>query len=149
MGKEWIKLSKLWTNSIWAVNTATAENRSVVVTRMQVYNGFKTFLQMSYHHMSTHTLTCMHKDSHKHIHAHTNTNTHMHTNTQDVKGVHTSTALLYTHTHHYCRASDRVKCYCLPLQCYIIIYHNMYACLFVCCQWMLACLLASMVLKEN
>ena len=112
-------------------------------TRMQVYNGLKTFLQMSYHHMSTHTLTCMHKDSHKHIHAHTNTYTHMHTNTQDVKGVHTSTALLYTHTSlpHSFRQS-----YMFLFTSAVLHYHvPPHACMLVC----MLSVDASMVLKEN
>ena len=99
-------------------------------TSMQVHNGFKTYTH-------SHTLTCKHKDLHKQIHAHANTHTHMHTNTQDAKGVQTSTAFLYTHTCHYCIASDGGTCFCLPLQCYIIMYHHMHACLYVCCQWML------------
>ena len=85
-------------------------------------NGFKTFLQMSYHHEPP-THTCMHTT--------TNTHMHVHMNTQGVKGVHTSTVLLYTHT---CLASAGVTCFCLPLQCYIIMYYHMHACLYVCCQ---------------
>ena len=92
-------------------------------TRMHIYSGFKTFLQMSYHHTSTHTLTCMHKDSHKHIHAHTNTYTHMHTNTQDVKGVHTTTALLYTHTHTSLLQSFR-RSYMLLFTSAVLHYHD-------------------------
>ena len=83
----------------------------------------------SYKYTHTHTHARKHKDSHKCIRKcmDTTTNTHMHTNTQDVKGVHTSTAFLYTHTCHYCIASDGVTCFCLPLQCYIIMYHHMHA----------------------
>ena len=74
---------------------------------------------------------------------HTTTNTHMHMNTQDVKGVHTSTALLYTHTSllHSFRRSNLIM-----LTSAVLHYHvPPHACMLVC----MLSVDVSMVLKEN